>query len=130
MTRCVQWLCNMGGMLVFLPWPAAATVVDMSVSGARRPEAYKNASDGTAWRRTIQFGKGSCADKEQGSYDLVKVLDGEGAPVQPYYDEFLEYMGDVPLMVWSGWKDAAAREAHMELLKDEAIHGPTELARA
>jgi len=104
------------GMLLY---DTTQNLCDKGSSGAFTMQAYKNASDGTAWRRTIQFGKGSCADKEQGSYDLVKVLDGEGAPVQPYYDEFLEYMGDVPLMVWSGWKDAAAREAHMELLKDE-----------
>ena len=37
-----------------------------------------------------------------GGYTLLKVLDGEGNPVQPAYDEFIQYMGDVPIWTWAG----------------------------
>merc|ERR1719162_2367514 len=62
--------------------------------------------DGTHWKRTINWGLGSCGFLEFGSYDLVKVMDGDGKPVQPHYDDFLKYQGEVPLLVWTGWENA------------------------
>jgi len=30
------------------------------------------------------------------------VLDCEGRPVQPHYDEFIAYMGDAGIWTWAG----------------------------
>jgi len=46
----------------------------------------------------------NCAFAEFGSYDLVKIVGPDGQPLQPQYNEFIEYMGDVPLFVWAGWR--------------------------
>lgn len=59
--------------------------------------------DGVQWKRDIKWGVGGCRCIDFGAYTLVKVIDGNGAPVQPNYDEFIDYMGDVPLIVWTGY---------------------------
>lgn len=66
--------------------------------------------NGTKWRRVCAVGLGTCAFSEMGSYDLLKVIDGDGRPVQPYHDEFIQYMGDVPLLTWTGWASRAAKD--------------------
>merc|ERR1712019_128719 len=81
------------------------------MTGTFTLEAGKGVDDGSAWKRGIYLGCGKSAFIEFGSYDLVKILDHEGKPVQPYYDEFIQYIGDVPLMVWSGWEDGASKES-------------------
>lgn len=43
------------------------------------------------------------------SYELVKIMDGDGQPVQPYYNQFLKFMGTVILMMWLGWKDEVTK---------------------
>jgi len=81
-------------------------------NGAFTLEEEPGSNDGRAWKRTCYWGLkqvGSCAFLEFGSYQLVKVMDGDGKPVQPYYDQFLKYMGDIPVMMWSGWKDEATK---------------------
>mmetsp|Transcript_72234 Transcript_72234/g.200253 ORF Transcript_72234/g.200253 Transcript_72234/m.200253 type:complete len:449 (-) Transcript_72234:72-1418(-) len=88
------------------------------VSGAFTLQKHPHAKDGSMWRRTSQWGcGGKCASIEAGSYDLVKVIDADGNFVQPWYDEFIKYMGDVPLMTWSGWKDEVARAYHRAMLE-------------
>merc|ERR1711933_492375 len=67
--------------------------------------------DGSAWKRGIYLGCCNSAFIDFGSYDLIKILDHEGKPVQPHYDEFIEYIDDVPLMVWAGWEDEASKES-------------------
>lgn len=59
---------------------------------------------GAQWKRDIKWGVGGCACIEFGSYTLLKIIDGNGAPLQPYYDEFIAYMGDVQLIVQTGFK--------------------------
>mmetsp|Transcript_50785 Transcript_50785/g.146525 ORF Transcript_50785/g.146525 Transcript_50785/m.146525 type:complete len:436 (-) Transcript_50785:55-1362(-) len=83
------------------------------VSGAFTLQKARHASPGSMWRRTCQWGSSdTCVFAEAGSYDFVKIIDADGNFVQPWYDEFIEYMGDVPLMTWTGWHDAAARAEH------------------
>lgn len=57
---------------------------------------------GSAWWRGIRWGCCGFNFFPFGSYNLVKVLDGEGQPVQPYYDQFINYMGDVGIWTWGG----------------------------
>mmetsp|Transcript_97957 Transcript_97957/g.315212 ORF Transcript_97957/g.315212 Transcript_97957/m.315212 type:complete len:108 (-) Transcript_97957:310-633(-) len=73
-------------------------------------EEMPGSKDGSLWKRACYFGPGSCAFMEFGSYNLTKILDEHGEPVQPHYDEFIEYMGNVPLLVWAGWADKQAKK--------------------
>lgn len=45
---------------------------------------------------------GGCKCISIGSYTLVKVIDANGQPLEPYYSEFLQYMGDTSLLLWTG----------------------------
>jgi len=60
-------------------------------------------SSGYKFFRRINWGLGSCHPAETGSYDLVKIIDSNGHPIEPEYSEFIKYMGDVPLYVWTGF---------------------------
>mmetsp|Transcript_7287 Transcript_7287/g.26445 ORF Transcript_7287/g.26445 Transcript_7287/m.26445 type:complete len:243 (+) Transcript_7287:541-1269(+) len=70
----------------------------------------KGDEPGSTWYRGIYGGPpcfestfGQCKPFSIGSYELTKILDEDGKPLEPYYTEFLEYMGDVPLFVWAGY---------------------------
>jgi len=41
------------------------------------------------------FGAGS-------GYNLTKVIDGDGKPLEPYHSQYLAFMNDRPLIIWSG----------------------------
>lgn len=60
---------------------------------------------GSRYKRGIWWGLGSFTPIEFGSYTLTKVMKGNGEPNEPYYSEFVEYMGDVRLFTWSGFVD-------------------------
>lgn len=62
---------------------------------------------GTLWHRGIKWGPGGCRCVDFGSYQLTKVLDADGAPLEPYHSEFLEYMGAHELYVWTGYVSGA-----------------------
>jgi len=64
--------------------------------------------DGIQWNRDIRWGIGGCQCLDFGGYNLVKIIDGNGATVQPNYDEFIDYMGDVPLILWTGHKSSSS----------------------
>jgi len=61
-------------------------------------------TDGNQFYRRCDWGIGNCHPVEFGSYDLMRIIDGNGHPIQPVYDEFVAYMEDVPLFVWTGLK--------------------------
>lgn len=67
-------------------------------------EVPDSVQPGSHWRRSISWGIGGCACFAFGDYDLVKIIDADGEPLQPAYDDFIEYMGGVDLFVWSGFK--------------------------
>jgi len=74
------------------------------IQGQFDMEAFADSSPkGSHFYRRCKWGPGSCSCLEFGNYELVKVLNGDGSPLEPYYSEFLEYMGDVPMFVWSGF---------------------------
>eukprot|EP00445_Apocalathium_hangoei_P002947 CAMPEP_0203858088 /NCGR_PEP_ID=MMETSP0359-20131031/11087_1 /ASSEMBLY_ACC=CAM_ASM_000338 /TAXON_ID=268821 /ORGANISM="Scrippsiella Hangoei, Strain SHTV-5" /LENGTH=349 /DNA_ID=CAMNT_0050774841 /DNA_START=3 /DNA_END=1052 /DNA_ORIENTATION=- len=83
---------------------------EVGPAGAFTLEEMPGSEDGSVWKRTCFWGFGSCAFMEFGSYDLVKIVGEHGEPVQPHYDEFIEYMGEVPLIVWAGWADEQAKK--------------------
>lgn len=83
-----------------------------SYSGAFTLQELPRSQNGSLWKRTCDWGLGpKCAWVEFGSYDLVKVVDGDGKPVQPHYNDFIDYMGDVPLFVWTGWESEELKSA-------------------
>merc|ERR1719433_2070499 len=56
----------------------------------------------SSWRRGISWGIGSCSFISAGSYSLTKIIDADGAPLEPNWSKFLKYMGDTPLFLWTG----------------------------
>jgi len=88
-------------------------------SGAFTLQKHPHAKDGSIWRRPSQWGiRGDCATVESGTYDLVKVIDADGNKVQPWHDEFVKDMGDVPLMTWTGWKSEEGRTHNKGVLEE------------
>ncbi|CAJ1413153.1 unnamed protein product [Effrenium voratum] len=61
-----------------------------------------SAEPGSSWKRGCFWGPCNCKSVEFGSYNLVKVITGDGKPNEPYYSEFIKYMGDVRLFCWTG----------------------------
>lgn len=57
---------------------------------------------GARWTRRIKWRMAGCQTSYFGTYTLKKVLDQDGKPVEPYYSEFLKYMGELPAFVWAG----------------------------
>merc|ERR1719476_203042 len=89
------------------------------MSAAFTLEAHKY-EPGSTWRREIRAGFGSphSAGMNVGSYDLVRILDGDGKEVvtgegwrkENHFQDFVDYMHDkngnpVKMIVWSGWQD-------------------------
>jgi len=73
------------------------------IQGQFSMEEYPDSSPkGSRFFRRCKWGPGSCSCLQFGSYELVKILNGDGSPLEPYYSEFLAYMGDVPMFVWTG----------------------------
>jgi len=60
------------------------------------------------WKRGIYNGCCGVECIPFGGYHLVKVMDGDGRKVQPYYDDFISYMGDVGIFVWAGNKPSGS----------------------
>lgn len=101
---------------------SSASAVDMTyatlqshvmgdLEAVSQPEYYTleeipdEAQLGSKWYRGIYFGfewMGRCKVVSGGSYELTKILDASGEPLEPYYSEFLAYMGSVPLLMWTG----------------------------
>eukprot|EP00445_Apocalathium_hangoei_P029869 CAMPEP_0203915896 /NCGR_PEP_ID=MMETSP0359-20131031/56624_1 /ASSEMBLY_ACC=CAM_ASM_000338 /TAXON_ID=268821 /ORGANISM="Scrippsiella Hangoei, Strain SHTV-5" /LENGTH=379 /DNA_ID=CAMNT_0050842481 /DNA_START=38 /DNA_END=1177 /DNA_ORIENTATION=- len=67
-------------------------------------EVPHSVQPGSHWRRSINWSIGGCECFAFGDYDLVKIIDADGEPLQPAYDDFIAYMGEVDLFVWSGFK--------------------------
>jgi len=74
----------------------------------RYPDDAHRGPPGSAWYRGIYWFGGGVS--EMGSYDAVKVMDGQGRPVEPWYSEYLEYMGSVPQVFWAGYSSPVTVE--------------------
>jgi len=51
------------------------------------------------------------------SYDLVRILDGDGNPVEPHHSEYMRYIGNANLAFWYNYTDPEV----MPLLKEERL---------
>mmetsp|Transcript_39458 Transcript_39458/g.113406 ORF Transcript_39458/g.113406 Transcript_39458/m.113406 type:complete len:397 (+) Transcript_39458:41-1231(+) len=70
-------------------------------------------STGNHWYRGIYGAPpvmGRCSCVSVGNYNLVKIIDGDGNPVEPYYSEYLRFLGDVRLVFWAGFSDETVQE--------------------
>jgi len=76
-----------------------------------QPEFYtveempKEVVPGSKYYRGIYYGTdwmGQCKVVAGGSYELTKVIDEKGEPLEPYYSQFIQYMGDSKLLLWTG----------------------------
>jgi len=66
---------------------------------------------GSLWKRSIYWGPpGKCREIEFGTYTLKKIINNDGEPHEPYFSQWVEYMGKVDLLLWTGWNSAEARE--------------------
>eukprot|EP00929_Paragymnodinium_shiwhaense_P052639 TRINITY_DN26373_c0_g1_i10.p1 TRINITY_DN26373_c0_g1~~TRINITY_DN26373_c0_g1_i10.p1 ORF type:complete len:398 (+),score=41.55 TRINITY_DN26373_c0_g1_i10:91-1194(+) len=68
---------------------------------------------GSSWKRGCFWGIGACMFHEFGSYNLVKVIKGNGEPNEPYYSEFLKYMGDTGLFMWNGFHEKSGAKIEL-----------------
>lgn len=72
-------------------------------------EVIYSPQPGSLWKRPCWWGVGVCNFLEFGSYDLVKIIDEHGEPLEPGHSEFISYMKDIPLYVWSGFASGAGK---------------------
>mmetsp|Transcript_12428 Transcript_12428/g.29616 ORF Transcript_12428/g.29616 Transcript_12428/m.29616 type:complete len:331 (+) Transcript_12428:65-1057(+) len=87
---------NVGNLLPFLPCCTGIRgkfTLELQPSSSPEP--------GSSWFRGIFWGCGTCTFLPYGGYQFVKVVRSDGTPNEPYYSEFIKYMGDVRLFVWS-----------------------------
>jgi len=98
----------------FLPWvpkPIAEAVYNWTTSWVTLEESSEDLEPGSKFRVHSFLGvAGGCSEIEAFTYDLVKVIDKDGRPFEPYYTEFVEYMGEVPILLFTGFPTHAARE--------------------
>lgn len=59
---------------------------------------------------------------EMGTYNFKRILDGEGKPVEPWYSEYMSYIGNANLAFWSGYTDSAVVDMYKEERLEEAFH--------
>merc|ERR1712048_1209638 len=72
--------------------------------------------NGRLWDRGSDWGFGRCSFPKLitqdilhlnfGDYSLVKIIDENGAKIEPAHQEFEKYMGNVSLFVWNGFRNA------------------------
>jgi len=86
-------------------------IPDGAIRGVFTLEAQPHTAASGVWRRPIRWGSGRCVRNDIGSYDLVRLVDGEGKAVGSNLEDFVGYMGDVEVLVWTGFKSAEARQA-------------------
>jgi len=64
---------------------------------------------GSSWYRGIYMAPrwmGRCKCFSVGNYEILKVVDEDGLPLEPYFTEFVQYMGNIPLRVFAGYSGA------------------------
>jgi len=61
---------------------------------------------------------------EAGGYDFVRILDGEGKPVEPWYSQYMAYIEGANLAMWSGYSDPRV----LELYEQEKLAEGAKLA--
>jgi len=88
---------------------------DSDQNGQYTMELHPN-TDGNSWLRGI-YTKVLGMTYTITSYNLVRILDADGKPVEPYHSEYMQYIGDANLAMWYGITDPEV----VELMKEEKL---------
>lgn len=68
---------------------------------------------GSKWHRGVYLSNlimGRCECEFGASYEMVKILDENGDPIEPYFSEWTAYMGEVPVALWGQITDGELRK--------------------
>jgi len=84
-------------------------------NGQYTMEQFPN-TGGESWLRGI-YTKVFGLSYDLTSYNLVRILDGDGNPVEPYHSEYMNYIGDANLAFWYNYTDPEV----MPMLKKERL---------
>jgi len=88
------------------------------ITGTFTFEDLEGSAPGSLYKRPCYWGYGRCKFVEVGTYTLTKVIDAEGQPLEPYHSEFLEYMGDTKVYMWTGFTDEASMQKASAFYED------------
>lgn len=94
--------------------PGGDLTVNEEDAEYRMEALSEGALPGAMWYRGTYGGPswlGGCKCLSMGGYMLAKVIDSNGQPLEPYYSEFLQYMGQAPLLLWTGVTEQAPRDS-------------------
>merc|ERR1712151_1206936 len=85
-------------------------IPDDTVTGKFTLEELEGVKPGSVYKRGCYWGVGDLNWFEFGSYHLTKIIDENGSPLEPYHSEFLNFIGDTPLYMWTGFANEEAQE--------------------
>lgn len=85
-------------------------IPDGTFTGKFTLEEMEGVKPGSVFKRGCYWGVGRCDCVEFGSYYLTKIIDENGAPLEPYYSEFLGFMGSTKVYMWTGFASKGAEE--------------------
>jgi len=89
---------------------AGIPVPDGVFTGKFTLEEVEGVKPGSVYKRGCYWGVGDLNWFEFGSYHLTKIIDENGSPLEPYHSEFLNFIGDTPLYMWTGFANKEAQE--------------------
>jgi len=89
--------------------------------GEYTTELFPN-TEGNSWYRGIYFNVMGLP-LSFFSYNLLRIIDGDGKPVEPYYSEYLDYIGDANLAFWYNYTSPEV----LPLLKKEKLRDAWQL---
>lgn len=87
-------------------WLPKLPMVDDVLRGSesfQELEAEAGQSPGSQFRQVEKWGVLSCDCLERSARLVQKIVDGEGVPVEPHYSDFVQTVGNDPLLLWTGW---------------------------
>lgn len=101
---------NPGDMIANHMRKAGIPVPDGIFTGKFTLEEVEGVKPGSVYKRGCYWGVGDLNWFEFGSYHLTKIIDENGSPLEPYHSEFLNFIGDTPLYMWTGFANKEAQE--------------------
>jgi len=93
-------------------------IPDDTVTGRFTLEELEGVKPGSLYKRGCYWGVGYCDCFEFGSYHLVKVIDKDGSPLEPYYSEMIDFVGDTPVYMWSGFASQESQQEAAQYYED------------
>lgn len=118
---------NMGNLIDAILLFLGIKIPSDKLTGAFTLQEMDGVKPGSLYKRTCHWGLGRCDCIEMGSYDLTKIVDGDGNHIEPYYSDFIKYMGDHELFAWMGFKSQKDMNEVIDAYKKQAADDFTEL---